>query len=36
MYNNYFFMKQPLLIDMDGVLRLGNNPAPGVPEFLNT
>jgi HAD superfamily hydrolase (TIGR01458 family) len=26
-------MKQPLLIDMDGVLRLGNNPAPGVPEF---
>ena len=27
-------MKHPLLIDMDGVLRLGNNPAPGVSEFL--
>jgi len=26
-------MKQPLLIDMDGVLRLGNKPAPGLPEF---
>ena len=26
-------MKQTLLIDMDGLLRLGNNPAPGVPEF---
>ncbi len=27
-------MKKPLLIDLDGVLRLGKNPAPGIEEFL--
>jgi HAD superfamily hydrolase (TIGR01458 family) len=28
-------MKKPLLIDLDGVLRLGKNPAPGLKEFLS-
>ena len=28
-------MKKPLLIDLDGVLRLGKNPAPGLREFLS-
>lgn len=28
-------MKKPLLIDLDGVLRLGKNPAPGLTEFLS-
>lgn len=28
-------MKKPLLIDLDGVLRLGKNPAPGLNEFLS-
>ncbi len=26
---------KPLLIDLDGVLKLGNSPAPDVKEFLN-
>jgi HAD superfamily hydrolase (TIGR01458 family) len=28
-------MEKPLLIDLDGVLRLGKNPAPGLKEFLS-
>ena len=28
-------MKKPLLIDLDGVLRLGKKPAPGLREFLS-
>lgn len=28
-------MNKPLLIDLDGVLRLGKNPAPGLVEFLS-
>ena len=28
-------MKKPLLIDLDGVLRIGKNPAPGLGELLS-
>lgn len=28
-------MKKPLLIDLDGVLRLGRNPAPGLDNFFD-
>ncbi|GJQ63154.1 MAG: hypothetical protein SCALA702_22070 [Melioribacteraceae bacterium] len=28
-------MKRPLLIDLDGVLRLGKTPAPGLEEFFS-
>lgn len=28
-------MEKPLLIDLDGVLRIGNNPAPYLKEFLD-
>ncbi|MCH8033328.1 MAG: hypothetical protein IH950_06175 [Bacteroidetes bacterium] len=28
-------MKTPILIDFDGVIKLGNNPAPDAGEFLN-
>jgi HAD superfamily hydrolase (TIGR01458 family) len=28
-------MKKPLLIDLDGVLRLGKTPAPGIQQFLD-
>jgi len=35
-FSRLFFMnKLPILIDFDGVIRLGNNPAPDAGEFLN-
>jgi HAD superfamily hydrolase (TIGR01458 family) len=35
-FSRLFYMnKLPILIDFDGVIRLGNNPAPDAGEFLN-
>ena len=35
-FSRLFYMKQiPILIDFDGVIRLGNNPSPDAGEFLN-
>jgi HAD superfamily hydrolase (TIGR01458 family) len=31
----FYMNKLPILIDFDGVIRLGNNPAPDAEEFLN-
>ena len=28
-------MRKPLLIDLDGVLRIGDSTAPNIKEFLN-